>query len=93
VYFTKSLNTKRNKLSQTSSLYDLEFRNFDPILGRMNQVDPMADKYSSHTPYNFAFNRPNMVTDVNGADPGDWGGDNVIHMRWPNGRSPYINYH
>jgi hypothetical protein len=54
----------------------------------MNQVDPMADKYSSHTPYNFAFNRPNMVTDVNGADPTGTG-----VMLWNGGRNPYINNH
>lgn len=35
----------------------------------MNGVDPMADKYSSLTPYNYSFNMPNMVVDVNGADP------------------------
>jgi RHS repeat-associated protein len=51
------------ELNPASSLYDLEFRNYDPILGRMHQVDPMVDKYSSLTPYNYAFNDPS------GADP------------------------
>ncbi|MFM8913419.1 MAG: hypothetical protein ACKOE6_10980, partial [Flammeovirgaceae bacterium] len=40
-----------------------------PVLGRMNGVDPMSDKYSSLSPYNYSFNMPNMVVDVNGADP------------------------
>jgi RHS repeat-associated protein len=57
------------ELNTTTSLYDLDYRNFDPILGRMAQVDPMADKYSSLTPYNYSFNMPNMVVDTNGADP------------------------
>jgi|GEM_PF-5034012 hypothetical protein len=35
----------------------------------MNQVDPMADKYSSHTPYNYSFNSPVDFNDPNGADP------------------------
>jgi hypothetical protein len=35
----------------------------------MNGVDPMADKYSSLTPYNFSFNDPVTFTDANGADP------------------------
>ncbi|MCZ8070295.1 MAG: hypothetical protein O9311_08065 [Cytophagales bacterium] len=37
----------------------------------MHGVDPMADKYSSLTPYNYSYNMPNMVVDVNGADPAD----------------------
>jgi RHS repeat-associated protein len=81
------------EMNTTSSLYDLEFRNFDPILGRMNQVDPMSDMYGNHTPYNYAFNNPVSINDPNGADPWDTGSDNVIHMLWPGGRSPYINYH
>ncbi len=32
-------------------------------------MDPMADKYSSLSPYNYSFNMPNTVVDVNGADP------------------------
>ena len=58
------------ELNPTSSLYDLEFRNYDPILGRMNQVDPMASRYASYTPYNYSFNSPVVWNDVNGADPG-----------------------
>ncbi|MFM8911721.1 MAG: RHS repeat-associated core domain-containing protein [Flammeovirgaceae bacterium] len=52
-----------------SNFYDLEYRHYDPVLGRMNGVDPMADRYSSLSPYNYSFNQPNMVVDVNGADP------------------------
>ncbi len=47
----------------------LAYRNYDPILGRMNGVDPMASKYSSLTPYNYSFNNPVTFTDPNGADP------------------------
>ena len=57
------------ELNNNSQLYDLEYRNYDPVLGRMNGVDPMADKYSSLTPYNFSFNDPVTFTDANGADP------------------------
>ncbi|MBL7875801.1 MAG: hypothetical protein JNL53_09055 [Cyclobacteriaceae bacterium] len=45
------------------------FRNFDPALGRMTQVDPLADRYSSFSTYNFAFNDPVFWNDVSGADP------------------------
>lgn len=57
------------ELNTTSNLYDLEYRNYDPVLGRMNQVDPMASKYASLTPYNFSFNDPVTFNDPNGADP------------------------
>ncbi|MBX2895773.1 MAG: hypothetical protein KF763_10045 [Cyclobacteriaceae bacterium] len=57
------------ELNTTSNLYDLDFRNYDPALGRMYGVDPMASKYSSLTPYNYSFNNPVMFNDVNGADP------------------------
>ncbi len=59
------------ELNTTTALYDLEYRNYDPILGRMNGVDPMADKYGSLTPYNYSFNSPTMHNDVSGADPTD----------------------
>jgi RHS repeat-associated protein len=57
------------ELNPTSQLYDLDYRNYDPILGRMHQVDPMATKYASLTPYNYSFNDPVTFSDVNGADP------------------------
>jgi len=57
------------ELNVTSSLYDLEFRNFDPVLGRMNGVDMMADQFSSVSPYNFSFNNPVKLSDPTGAVP------------------------
>jgi len=57
------------ELNKTTGNYDLEFRNYDPVLARMNQVDPMAAKYASQTPYNYSFNNPVSLNDPNGADP------------------------
>gem|GEM_PF-3244944 len=57
------------ELNTTSNLYDLDYRNYDPILGRMNGVDPMATKYASLSPYNFSFNDPVTFSDPSGADP------------------------
>jgi len=74
--WTRENNTGNNflangstELNTTSNLYDLQYRNYDPVLGRMNQVDPMATKYASLTPYNFSFNDPVFYNDRNGADP------------------------
>ena len=63
------------ELNTTTSLYDLDFRNYDPVLGRMHQIDPMAAKYASLTPYNYSFNNPVRFNDPFGDDPnrpGDW---------------------
>ncbi|NOT76439.1 MAG: hypothetical protein HOP08_16045 [Cyclobacteriaceae bacterium] len=52
-----------------SGLYDLTYRNYDPGLARMNQMDPMAHKYSSISSYNYSFNNPVLMNDPNGSDP------------------------
>jgi RHS repeat-associated protein len=57
------------ELNATTGLYDLDFRNYDPVLGRMNGVDPMAAKYSGLSPYNYSFNNPAVFNDPTGADP------------------------
>src|ERR1051326_137052 len=55
------------ELNTTSQVYDLDYRSYDPVLGRMNQIDPMADKFSSITPFNFALNDPVFWKDPGGA--------------------------
>jgi RHS repeat-associated protein len=57
------------ELNPTSNLYDLDFRNYDPVLGRLNQVDPMADKYGSASPYHYSFNNPVSFNDPTGLEP------------------------
>gem|GEM_PF-4684961 len=57
------------ELNPTTALYDLDYRNFDPVLGRMNGVDMMTDRFSSVSPYNFSFNNPVLMSDPSGAIP------------------------
>ncbi len=57
------------ELNTTTGVYDLEYRNYDPVLARMTQVDPMASKYASLTPYNYSFNSPTNFNDPLGDDP------------------------
>jgi RHS repeat-associated protein len=68
----KFLNNGGTELNPTTGWYDLAFRNYDPVLGRMHGVDPMASKYASLTPYNYSFNNPVSFTDPNGADPSEY---------------------
>ncbi len=61
----------------TYSQYDLDFRNYDPILGRLNQVDPMSHNYGGMSPYHFSFNNPVTFVDPSGAsadNPSSWAG-------------------
>lgn len=39
-------------------LYEMEFRNYDPAIGRFISVDPLADQRNWLTPYNFVQNNP-----------------------------------
>ena len=44
------------------------------------QSDPVSDKYSSLSPYNFAFNNPAGHNDPSGADPA--AESTEVHHRW-----------
>jgi RHS repeat-associated protein len=57
------------ELNATTSLYDLDWRNYDPALGRLNQVDLMADKYGSLSPYHYSYNNPVGFNDPSGLSP------------------------
>lgn len=65
-------------------LYTMPFRQYDPVLGRFNAVDPMAEKYDDLTVYNFAFNNPVTFSDPSGADPiGSWEElSQIINQLW-----------
>lgn len=58
-----------NELNTSTGNYEMFFRGYDPVLGRMLQVDPMAGKYASLTPYNYSFNDPVYWNDPSGAEP------------------------
>ncbi|WP_222536966.1 RHS repeat domain-containing protein [Pedobacter polysacchareus] len=49
-------------------LYNTFFRDYDPVLGRFNGIDPMSVKYSDFSVYQFVFNNPVSFSDPTGAD-------------------------
>lgn len=46
--------------------YDFGARNYDPYLGRWMNIDPLAERYSNYTPYNYVANTPLQAVDPDG---------------------------
>ncbi len=57
-----------------TGLYYYGARYYDSRLGRFLSVDPLADQFPSHSPYNYTFNNPLKYTDPTGMypDPPGW---------------------
>lgn len=56
-----------SELNLTTGWYEMPFRNYDPVLGRLTSVDPLATAYASISPYHYAANNPVSKNDPTGA--------------------------
>ncbi|PIV51086.1 MAG: hypothetical protein COS19_02485 [Flavobacteriaceae bacterium CG02_land_8_20_14_3_00_34_13] len=51
-------------------MYDFGARNYEPAIGRWMNIDPLAEKYESFSPYIYAGNVPTRFVDFDGKDFG-----------------------
>src|SRR5690554_567007 len=84
-------NAKEHQPELGLNWHDYHARNYDAALGRWMNVDPLGEKYSSWSPYNYVMNSPLRFTDPTGmfieppTVPGETEGD--VHFDEDTGAS------
>ena len=56
------------ELQDGLQLYDYGARLYDPVIGRWNAIDPLADEFDNVSPYNYGMNNPMLYMDPLGLD-------------------------
>ena len=61
-------NGKELDMMHGLNTYDYGARQYDPILGRWDRMDPLCEKYYSVSPYAYCHNNPVMLVDPDGRE-------------------------
>ena len=59
----------QDDFSVDPNYFSTYFREYDPVLGRFNGIDPLAANFDVYSPYHYAYNDPVNFSDPTGAEP------------------------
>ncbi|MDN3707100.1 RHS repeat-associated core domain-containing protein [Myroides ceti] len=68
-YYGNQYKFNGKELDSTTGMYYYGARYYEPRFSIFVSVDPLAEKYTNYTPYNYTLNNPIMFVDPDGREP------------------------